>query len=282
MYLHFNLFYALILIRIIIISYNFFIGGEVLHCDDLPSNDDATGNTRNQESSWYNNYQTKNHHYQYSTRHSDGTPLYEPYSEGLQSTSNGHRYELPDNERVVRFELPGNETEPVRNLDQFTTELDGVPVYARYHYTDMQGKDYYSYSYDGSTMIGIMEPNISGDGSNMIGTIEPTRSEIDGKGYYQGAGWTIVHKVHTSKSRRIFNKVKTTITNHIAKSNDEAIRQHNMNNKKYYEDLARAKNVIRARKTQRVNDMMRTRQDNSLFSKGVSIGSKAKKVRRFD
>jgi hypothetical protein len=37
----------------------------------------------------------------------------------------------------------------------------------------MQGKDFYSYSYDGSTMIGI---------------IEPTRSEVVGNGYYQGTG----------------------------------------------------------------------------------------------
>jgi hypothetical protein len=43
--------------------------------------------------------------------------------------------------------------------------------------------------------------------------------------------------------------------------------------KKYYEDVERAKSVIRARKNQRVNNMMNSRADNSVFSKGVSRGS---------
>jgi len=54
-YLHFNPFYALILMRIIIIFYSLFFGGEVYHCDDIPSNENATGgesshNANNQES----------------------------------------------------------------------------------------------------------------------------------------------------------------------------------------------------------------------------------------
>lgn len=259
------MFYALILIRIIIVSYSTFFGSEVYHCDDIPSNENVRGeywhNVNNQESSWYNNYQSRNQYTQYPTTHSDGTPRYEPYNEGLQSTSNGHRYELPNNETGGWIE------EPTRNLDQFTAELDGVPIYARYHYTDMQGKDYYSYSYDGSTQIGI---------------IEPTRSEVIGNGYYQGTGWTIVDTSPSSTRRRVFNNVKNSVKNHIAKSSDEAIRQRNMETKKYCEDIARAKSVIRARKAQRINDMLNNRPDNSIFSKGVSIGSKAKKVRRFD
>jgi hypothetical protein len=55
-----------------------------------------------------------------------------------------------------------------------------------------------------------------------------------------------------------------------------------METKRYLEDLQRAKSLNRARKVQRFNDMMKIREDNSVFSKGVSIGSKAKKVRRFD
>jgi len=78
---------------------------------------------------------------------------------------------LSANERKIRFELSTPEGE--RNLDQFIAELDGRPVYVRYDHTDMQGKAFYSYSCDGSTMIG---------------EIEPTRSEVIGNGYYQGTG----------------------------------------------------------------------------------------------
>jgi len=55
-----------------------------------------------------------------------------------------------------------------------------------------------------------------------------------------------------------------------------------MDNKKYAEDLQRIRRMNRARKTQEINCMINTRADNSVFSKGVSICSKAKKVRRFD
>lgn len=242
------------------ISYTFFTGGEIYHCDDLPSYENATNN-----STWYNNYQTRNEEARYHTTHSDGTPLYEPYNEGLQPTSNGHRYELPANERVVRFQEPSASAHVIqpqqeRNLDQFIAELDGRPIYARFHYTDMQGKDFYSYSYDGSTMIGI---------------IEPTRSEVVGNGYYQGTGWTIVRNVPDTTSRRIYNKVKTSIKNHIAKSSDEAIREHNAKAREYAEFRWRAKNMERARKAQRVNEMLSSRQ-------GDYIMRNTKKLRRFD
>lgn len=263
-YVYFNAFYISIILRIFIFLYTFYLTGasqEIYHCDDYPSVENTTGDSY--ESTWYNNYQNRNYNNQYHTTHSDGTPLYEPYNEGLQPTSKGHRYELSNNERTVRFE------EPERNLDQFTAELDGRPVYARYYYTDMQGQDHYSYSYDGSTMIG---------------EIEPTKSEVIGNGYYRGSGneWRIVDTSPTTTTRRIYNKVKTSIKNHIAKSNDEAIRQHNMNNKNYYEAVQRAKSMNRSRKTKHVNEMLSHHRDNSAFSKGVSIGSKSKKVRRFD
>ncbi len=253
--LHFNLFYALILIRIIIITYNCLISGEIYHCDDIPSDENAS------DSTWYNNYQTRNEEARYPTRHSDGTPLYEPYKEGLQSTSKGLRYELPTNEKAVRFEdsgpfFPREE----RNLDNFIAELDGKPVYVTYDHTDMQGKDFYSYSYYGSTMIG---------------EIEPTKSEVIGNGYYKGSGWTIVQKVPNTTSRRIYNKVKTSVKNHIAKSSDEAIREHNRKARDYAEYRQRVISMEKARKAQRVNDMFSSRPDKNIIRN-------TRKVRKFD
>jgi hypothetical protein len=64
-------------------------------------------------------------------------------------------------------------------------ELEGAPVYATYHSSDINGNHLYSYSSDGSTRIGFIEP-INSDGSTMLGLIEPNKSEVIGNGYYHG------------------------------------------------------------------------------------------------
>jgi hypothetical protein len=102
----------------------------------------------------------------------------------------------------------------------------------------------------------------------MIGLIEPTKSEIIGNGYYVGGPhWKIVDTSPTKFYRRVYNKIKIGIKNHIAKSSDESLRISRFESKRYAENLGRAKRMARARDAQRYADRYSTR---------------AIKVRKFD
>jgi hypothetical protein len=139
-------------------------------------------------SSGENNAQFARHGYQ--THYRDGTPIYQSYNENYGELSNRTGYQT-NNERPnfqaynenlqltskgYRYEMNGDTsfrdiTNPALNQDNFIAELDGNTVYAKYYGTDVDGNNVYSYSSDGSTMIGL---------------IEPTKSEIIGNGYYVG------------------------------------------------------------------------------------------------
>jgi hypothetical protein len=92
----------------------------------------------------------------YQTNDNHGRPIYKPYNEGLQYTSNGFRYEMSGetaHQNIDRF-IP----DPSVNQETFITELDGTPVYAKYYGTDIQGNRVYGYTNDESTMLGEIEP----------------------------------------------------------------------------------------------------------------------------
>jgi hypothetical protein len=101
--------------------------------------------------------------------------------------------------------------------------------------TDIHGKHLYSYSYDGSTQIGV---------------IEPTMSEIN-KYYTGGPRWIVVDTSSTSYGRRFYNSIKVGIKNHLAKSNNEATRQREMNSRIFMENVRRSKSMDNARKVKR-------------------------------
>jgi hypothetical protein len=146
--IYINIFLYLLFI-IILLSCYFYITGEIYYCDDEVT----------YTSSWENNYRNRtNGSTSYMTCYNDGRPIYQPYNEGLQYTSNGHRYELPTNyTNSIRFaDNLGANQEP------FVVELDGNTVYAKHMSTDIHGNHLYSYSYDGSTQIGVIEPTMSG------------------------------------------------------------------------------------------------------------------------
>lgn len=272
--------FLLHLLRVIVL---FYLSSESHYCDDNYSSYNTYNNTQ----------QTING---YQTQYSDGTPIYQPYYENkdtsnwnshqvndqngrpvyqaynsnLQPTSRGYRYEMSaDTPSIInnhslqhapigyRYEdtiahsrfIP----DPTVTQENFRLELDGNVVYAKYYGTDINGINAYTYSNDGSTMLGI---------------IEPTRSEIINNGYYTGPGlWKIVDTSSTKLSRRFYNKIKIGIKNHIAKSNPEAIRQHNLSTEKYMNDIRRSQMMSRERATKRYIDR---------------VSSTPLKVRRFD
>jgi hypothetical protein len=141
-----------ICIFFIIISY-FYITNDVFLCDDIPYNDGSS-----QRPDLQGNYNREDSNYPLYNR--EGNRIYQPYREGLHNTSQGFRYELPDN---------------CINKQTFAVELDGKPVYAKYLGIDIQGNPLYTCYSDGSC-------------STQLGIIEPTRSEVIGNGYYIGTG----------------------------------------------------------------------------------------------
>jgi len=191
----------------------------------------------------YNEEQNISERQEYQRRDSNGRPIYEAYNENLQSTSRGYRYEMN-----------GDTTYTNVNQETFIVELDGKPVYAKYYSTDLNGNNLYSYSNDGSTMLGI---------------IEPTKSEVINNGYYVGGPvWRSVDTSPTTLTRRLVNKVRIGVKNHIAKSSDESLRQHNLSTKKFMNDIKRVQNMSRSRETKRYIDRVSSMP--------------TKQVRRFD
>lgn len=226
---------------------------DINYCDDY---DVSFSNTDN-NGRMITNGRVQNNEYGYQTHYQDGTPIYESYSERPQYTS---RYQTNENISPVyqaynenlqltsegyRYEMNGDTTYRYTTLNEenFITDFNGNTVYAKYYGTDVNGNNVYNYSNDGSTMLGL---------------IEPTKSEIIGNGYYVGGpNWKIVDTSPTTFSRRMYNKVKFGIKNHIAKSSDEAQRIHNMKSKEYANYYGRYKSMQRAKDSKRVIEMLK-------------------------
>jgi hypothetical protein len=149
----------------------------------------------------------------------DGRMMYYPYRPGIQYTTEGGRYELDGLSNYNNTSIQSNNVQyhPYRPGIQYTTEgyryeLDSS---SNYNNVPVDGDSRYKYTVDGYD-------NNSHNNSTQLGVIEPTHSEVINNGYYNGNGYVL--PVDTSKTtfkRRVYNKVKVSIKNHIAKSNDE-------------------------------------------------------------
>jgi hypothetical protein len=90
----------------------------------------------------------------------------------------------------------------------------------------------------------------------MVGIIEPDKTEVLGNGYYNGGPhWRIVDTSTSTFKRRCYNKVKTTINNHIAKSTKAASRERALDAEKYSRLRTLEKNMDASRKVKRYQDM---------------------------
>jgi len=228
--LYFDLLYFLYFIYIIIATFCYYcLTSEICYCDDgLNSNYTYANYDTNY---WIDNYNNKtNTLHPHCTQHNGGT-VYQSYAQGLQQTSEGYRYELigdyPTNNEIPASLQPGDRS-----------------GYAQYIGVDMQGNPIYNYNYNYDYSVR--------DNSVQIGLIEPSRNEVINNEYYYGCGTLDTSK--TTCGRRIYNKVKTGLKNHIAKSSDEAIRQSRTQTENFMADIRRAKNMDRARRTQRYID----------------------------
>jgi len=142
-------------------------------------------------------------------------------------------------------------------MQGYRYELDGKPDNIQYVGVDIQGNPIYKY---------IRE-------STQLGEIAPTRSEVINDGYYHGNGYSLpLDTSKTTLKRRIFNKVKVSIKNHIAKSNDEYLRQERIRSENMSRRIQDFKNMSRVHESRRVTNMLNPKHP-------VSI---PKKVRRFD
>jgi hypothetical protein len=131
----------------------------------------------------------------------DDQIVYQAYNQGLQETSCGYRYELGGGSGNI-------------NINATNYTMDGKPVYMEYIGVDINGNPIYNYTYPTSLH------------TTQLGEIEPVPTEVINNAYYQGGGY--IKPLDTSNptlKRRVYNKIKIGIKNHIAKSNDEYIRQ---------------------------------------------------------
>jgi hypothetical protein len=145
--------------------------------------------------------------------------MYHPYRPGIQYTSEGGRYELSSSSDNQNISIQRNNVQyhPYRPGIQYTSEGYRYELGSTSNYNNVpvEVDSTYKYTVDGYD-------NNSHNDSTQIGLIEPTHSEVINNGYYQGNGYVL--PVDTSKTtfqRRVYNKVKVSIKNHIAKSNDE-------------------------------------------------------------
>jgi len=155
-------YYLLIILLVPLI--NFYFTYEILLCDD--------GNGFPRET-YYNYYGYENKPVQY-----------QPYNPGLQVTSEGYRFELPDNSS---------------GYPMLKVNLNGRIVYAQYSGIDYLGNYVYTYE-NGSFSVD----------STRLGEIEPTRSEVINEAYYKGSGWghkDVITTKYNSKPS-IWNKIK--------------------------------------------------------------------------
>lgn len=242
--------------------------GEVYLCDDglIPTSSEFNQVSNNITSyNWESSYQNNNNPVEYSTHYNDGTPIYQAYNvnlretystyynngtpiyqayhEGLQGTSHGYRHEL-NGDSTIRQE-------------PFFNELDGKPIQLQYVGVDYLGNP--------------IHQHVSVHNSTQLGEIAPTRSEVINGGYYKGGGYNMpLDTSNPTFKRRIYNKVKVSIKNHIAKSNDEYLRQERIRSENFASRIKDFKKIKKAHDSRRVFNMLNSRS------------SIPKKVRRFD
>jgi hypothetical protein len=156
----------------------------------------------------------------YQTTDREGRMIYQPYRPGVQYTTEGYRYELAGSSNNNNRSVEGNNVpyHPYRPGIQYTTEGYRYELGSssnNYH-VPVEGDSTYKYC----TVDGY-DQNSHND-STQVGLIEPTHSEIVNNGYYHGNGYVLpVDTSKTTFTRRVYNKVKVGIKNHIAKSNDD-------------------------------------------------------------
>jgi hypothetical protein len=233
--------YSFLIVNILFIIYQIFTINYVL-CDDndlvplvgVEGNGENTGSERNPSRSYSNDpvYRAYKPYVLHPLERIDeNTVSYQAYDRGLQSTTAGYRYELSG--------------------DSCRYELGGKPINPTYLGTDLDGNYIYSYFNERNGSIAYAT-NFSSE----LGVIEPNRSEVLNKGFYKGGPRVIpVDTSNPTLKRRIFNKVKVTIKNHIAKSNQAAIDQDRLRTENLMRDVRRTQNLSRAHRIKRVNDM---------------------------
>jgi len=186
-------------------------------------------------------WETYNRSYEYQYRSAE----YQPYRPGLQETSEGYRFELPAD----------NSTSP----PVLRVNINGKVVFAEYSGQDIQGNPMYTYK----------NHNFSVD-STQLGLIEPTRSEVLGKGYYQGSGWG--HKVTTNKydtnRRSIWNKIKSDFKSARQSASKDRTISLQENNK-----------LMSNIRSSRANNHMRHQEGRNNLSTNYNYN---RRIRRFD
>ena len=277
-YISYNLIYKLLTICFVII--NLFYNSEVQLCDGgaITSNTDVVY----QANGWGGELDGRpipNSTGGYQTVDRDGRMIYDPYRPGIQYTTEGSRFELGDSSNYTSIQRNNVEYYPYRPGIQYTTEgsrfeldgnsavnssqepnlyeLDDKLVDLQYVGVDINGHPIYQY--------------VSASNSTQVGIIEPTRSEVLNNGYYNGNGHVL--PINTSKTtfqRRVYNKIKVSIKNHIAKSNDEFLRQDRARTERIMRDIQTSRRIAKAKELSRINTM------NTTHIRSVKV------VRRFD
>lgn len=191
----------------------------------------------------YNNISDKTYNWSYESEYRDRS-VYQPYRPGLHHTSEGYRYELPDNSI---------------GYPKLRVRLNGEIIYAEYSGQDSQGNPIYTYNNNSFSI-----------NSTKLGEIEPTRSEIINEAYYKGGGWGHKDVITTKFNSKpgIWNKIKSDFKN----ARDSANRNQRYN-------LEQNNAIMRGIRTSRTNnhitDLSHRNQVNYDYSHH-------RKVRRFD
>ena len=215
----------------IILLIHFYLTNDFILCDD--------GNVPNESNCWgaesTNNTVNSTFYPQYETSTYNSTWRWE---EGNYGVDNG----------PVQYE-------PYRPGLQYTTEGYRYEMDGQVHYCD--GCPNHS-NYANNTVQ-----------STQLGLIEPTRSEVLGKGYYQGSGWGH-HNVYTTKYRStrssIWNKIKDDFRKTTSNAHKDRIVSHN-----------KSSNLMKdVRKSRILRDVSKMEHTNTFNQ------TRPYKVRRFD
>jgi hypothetical protein len=167
---------------------------------------------------------------------------YQPYRPGLQATSEGYRYEMvgAGNPESVQYQ-------PYRPGLHATSE--GY----RYEFVG-------DYTQQKRVAFNLnINSSETSDTSTQLGLIEPTRSEVINNSYYY-AEWRRNTPYDTSESslkRRVYNKIKTTVSNHIAKSNEAALNESRYQTENFIKNTRHLRYAESVRKVDRYNSMLR-------------------------
>lgn len=151
----------------------------------------------------------------------------------------------------------------------------GRPIYYQAYDTGLfNTSDGYRYEVSGCSGRELegkhINVNMGSVNSTQIGIIEPTKSEIINKGYYQGGPPVVPCDFSNSSfKRRMYNKVKVAVKNHINKSNEESLRQDFYKTECLMKDIRHSRGINNVYNTKRLSDRM----NNTNYTV---------KVRRFD